>query len=171
MKLTGKPESFFEERASRIGSVLAALGLELWVNSDKGMLRLVASSYRASGGKKLVVLFPAGGHPWPNEHAEEHTEYADEVIEEPSWFETNYKVVSEPEFCVCVGLSAGTLSELAYIKWDRQFHKGNLRALYVVEELVRGKVLPPEIEVEIKGILRYVATAEDLEAELTRGMA
>ncbi|MDZ4231678.1 MAG: hypothetical protein U1C72_00295 [Candidatus Pacearchaeota archaeon] len=167
-RLTGKPESFFEERAQHIGSTLARSGAELWVNSDRGMLYNVASSYRENKGVKLVVLFPASGHPWPNAHAEAHVGYADEVMEEPSWFETNYKVVSEPDFCVCVGLSAGTLSELAYIKWNCQFQKGNLRRLYVVQELVRGETLPLEIEEEVESVLKYVKTAEELEQEIAR---
>jgi len=51
---------------------------------------------------------------------------------------------------------------LAYIKWNRQFKRGNLKRLIVLQELVRGKRIPPEIEVEIKGILVYLKKTEEL---------
>ena len=87
---------------------------------------------------------------------------ADILLPRSDWFRSNYHVVSSVDVCVCVGLSAGTLSELAYIKWDRQFNTGKLQELVVIRELVRTGEVPPEIALEIPDVLRYVERVEEL---------
>lgn len=161
-KITGKPQEFFLEKAESIGKVLAEKNCEVWVNSDKGMLVAVGRAYKEAGGKKLVVLYPEKGEPWPKEHAKPYVRYADELRKEPNWFWSNYNVVTLPDLCVCAGLSAGTLSELAYIKWNRQLGCGNLKKLLGVAELLRDNRFPPEIEIDIKDIIEYIPRAEDL---------
>lgn len=135
---------------------------ELWVNSDKGMLVAIARAYKDNGGKKCVVLYPSKGKPWSKEHTVPYIKNADELRKEPNWFWSNYNVTALPDICVCVGLSAGTLSELAYIKWNFQLKCGNMKKLIGIKELLRGGVLPPEIEVNIEQIVQYVNTAEEL---------
>ena len=72
-------------------------------------------------------------------------------------------MVSEPELCVCVGLSAGTMSELSYIRWNIELlEKGNLKGLIAVRELLRDGELPPEYESVLTPVLRYVETVEKL---------
>ncbi|MDP2736127.1 MAG: hypothetical protein Q8P12_08090 [bacterium] len=161
-KLTGKSEEFFLKKAELIGSILAQEGCEVWVNSDAGMVSAVALAYKKAGGQKLVMLYPEKGEPWSNTHAAPHLQNADEVSSQPNWFWANYQVVTAPDVCICVGLSAGTLSELAYIKWNRQFSCGNLKRLIALEELVRDKRIPAEIEVEIGDILLYLENIEEL---------
>ena len=109
--LTGKPQEFFIDRAAEIGKALAESRCELWVNSDGGMLAEVAQAYKRGGGSSLVVLSPANPEPWPIEHTRPYAESADHLRKEPNWFLANYNVVSLPDLCLCVGLSAGTLSE------------------------------------------------------------
>ena len=161
-KLTLKPVGFFLRKAKDIGKILAESGAELWLNSDKGMLVGVARAYRKNNGKKIVILWPRKGEPWPNEHASPYRRYADEIRKELNWFWTNYNVVALPEICICLGLSAGTLSELAYIKWNYQLKRGNLKKLVAVKELLRDGKLPPEIEFDIKGIVIYINKVEEL---------
>ncbi len=163
-KLTGKPKEFFLERAKIIGKILAEKDYELWINSDKGMLVAVGRAYKDFGGKKLVVLYPAKGEPWPKDHSTPYIRYADELKKEPNWFWSNYNVVTLPDICICVGLSAGTLSELAYIKWNNQLKCGNLKKLVGIRELLRDGGLPPEIETDIKDVVQYLEKAEDLES-------
>lgn len=157
----GKPVEYLLERAALVGKILAEGGYELLVNGDKGMLDAVAESYRAHGGTRLTVLYPLKPYPWPLDHTEPYVRYADKIVRPPDWFSTNYEVVSEPCVCVCVGMSSGTLSEVAYINWDHEFHTGNLKVLIAVRELVRGGVFPLEIEPD-KDVLNYVETVEDL---------
>lgn len=161
-ELTLKPADFFLKKAEKIGRILAEEGVELWTNSDKGMLVKVARAYKKNNGRKLVVLWPKRAEPWPTEHAKPYIRYADEIRQEPNWFWSNYNVVALPEVCICLGLSAGTLSELAYIKWNYQLKRGNLKKLIAIKELLRGGKLPLEIEFDIKGILIYVDKVEKL---------
>lgn len=167
-KLTKKPVGFYLQKAREIGEILAEVGCELWVNSDKGMAVNIASAYKRNRGKKLVILYPAKGEPWPNKHARPYIKYADELRREPNWFWTNYNVTALPDVCICVGLSAGTLSELAYIKWNYRLKRGNLKKLIAIKELLRDKKLPLEIEVDVKKILVYLGKTEELKKILKK---
>jgi len=73
-----------------------------------------------------------------------------------------------PDVCICAGLSAGTLSELAYIKWNYKLKRGKLKKLIAVKELLRDGKLPPEIEVDVKKILVYSKKVEELKKLLKR---
>ena len=167
-KLTKKPASFYIKKANEIGKLLAKADCEVWVNSDRGMAINIASSYKRNKGKRLVVLFPGSNQPWPNKHARPYKKYADIIRKEPDWFWTNYNVTAIPDVCVCVGLSAGTFSELAYIKWNYQFKRGGLKKLIAIKELLRDGKLPPEIEFDIKKILIYINEVKDLEKILEK---
>ena len=167
-RLTKKPAIYFLVRAEKIGKILAEIGCELWVNGDRGMAESIARSYKKNNGEKLVILFPVKAEPWPKKHAERYKKQADKLKEEPNWFWTNYNVVAIPDICICVGLSAGTLSELAYIKWDHQLKRGNLKRLIAIKELLRNRKLPPEIEVDIKKVLTYINKVEELKQILKK---
>ncbi len=167
-KIVGKPVGFFLERGDKIGEILAETGCELWVNSDKGMLAKIARAYKKNNGKKLVILYPGKGEPWPKDHAELYRKYGDEIRKELNWFWSNYNVVSLPDVYICVGLSAGGLSELAYIKWNYSLKCGNLKKLIAIKEMLRGGKLPPEIEFDIQKILIYVNKAEELKELLEK---
>jgi len=167
-RLTKKPIGFFFQKAKKIGKILAETGWELWLNSDKGMAEKIAKSYKKHEGKKLVILYPGKAEPWPNKHTTPYLKYADHLRKEPNWFWTNYNVTAIPDFCICVGLSAGTLSELAYIKWNHRLKRGNLKKLITIKELLRGGRLPPEIEEDVKGKLIYINKAEELKKILKK---
>lgn len=167
-KLTKKPVSFFLQKAEKIGKFLAENECELWINSDRGMTENIAKSYKKNKGKKLVILYPGRAEPWPNKHATPCKKYADKLKKELNWFWANYNVVALPDICICVGLSAGALSELAYIKWNCQLKRGNLKRLIGIRELLRGKKLPPEIEVDVKKILVYINKVKELKQLLEK---
>jgi len=165
-KLMKKPISFFLEKARIIGKILAEKDCELWINSDKGMLAAIGRAYKKFGGKKCVVLYPKKGEPWPKDHTFPYIKFADEIKKEPNWFWSNYNVIAIPDICICVGLGAGVLSELAYIKWNWQLKCGRLKKLITIKELLREGKLPPEIEFDIKEILEYIEKVEDLKDHL-----
>ena len=147
---------------------MAETDCELWVNSDKGMLVGIARAYKKFGGKKLVVLYPDKGEPWPKEHAKPYIKHCDELRKELNWFWSNYNITVLPDIVVCVGLSAGTLSELGYIKWNYQLNVGKMRTLLAIKELLRGGKLPEEIEVDIKGMTTYLDKTKQLKGFLRR---
>ncbi len=161
-KLTNKSKDFLLKKAQTIGKILVEKDCELWINSDKGMLVAVGRAYKKFGGKKLIVLYPDKGEPWPKKHALPYIKYADELRKEKDWFWSNYNVTALPDLCVCVGLSAGTLSELAYIKWNYTLNRGKLKKLIGIKELLRDGKFPPEVEVDIKEIIQYMERTEDL---------
>jgi len=167
-RLTNRPLSFFLAKSRMLGKIIAESEAELWANADKGMVHQVALAYKESGGRKLVILFPKESSPWPIDHAKPFRDYADELKEEANWFWTNYNLVSQPDICLCTGLSSGTLSELSYIKWDHLFKKGRLKKLVAIEELLRGGHLPLEIEVDIPEKLIYLKRVEQLSGYLSR---
>lgn len=150
-----KPKEIILEILEDIGKTLALLDCELWVNSDKGTLSEIAKAYKMSGGKKLVVLYPKNGKPWPKGHTEPYKKIADEIREEKDWFYCNYNVVSLPDVCVCVGLSPGTFSELAYINWNQRLKCGNSKRLIGVRDLLRNHKFPIEFETELKDFIFY----------------
>ena len=162
-QLCNSSQEVLTERGALVGQILAEAGKELWVNADGGMLKIVAQSYKQHGGKKLVMILPRRGFPWPIDHAKPYAKIADELRRPKDWFAANLEVVSEPELCVCVGLSAGTMSELSYIRWNIELlEKGNLKGLIAVRELLRDGELPPEYESVLTPVLRYVETVEKL---------
>jgi len=151
----GKNESVILGILDQIGKALAELDCELWVNSDGGTLARVATEYKRFGGKKLVILYPEKGEPWPKGHADPYKSRADVVREEKDWFYCNYNVISLPDICVCVGLSPGTFSELAYINWDQRLNCGNCKKLVGIMDLLRGGKFPEEFEAELKDFIFY----------------
>jgi len=167
-KLTKKPAGFYIKKAEEIGELLAKFNCEVWANGDKGMVSTAALAYKKNRGRKLIILYPHQPSPWPNKHVMASKKYADKLKKESSWFWANYNVVTQPDLCICIGLSSGTLSELAYVKWNHQLKRGKLKNLIAVKELLRDRKLPPEIEVDIRKILIYVNKAEDLKKVLEK---
>lgn len=151
----GMHEQVILEVLEEIGKTLADLNCEVWVNSDRGTLVEIAKAYKKHGGKKLVVLYPKKGEPWPKGHAEPYKEGADEIREEKNWFMCNYNVISLPDVCVCVGLSPGAFSELAYINWDQRLKCGNIKRLVGIRDLLRDGKFPIEFETELKDFIFY----------------
>lgn len=167
--LLAKPREFLLEKAAQVGKLLAENNCELLVNAEDGSLLFwVAKAYKEHGGKKLIILTPRRGSPWPIAETSAHRAIADEVVEVADWFRANHAVVSRPSLVVCMGLSAGTFSELAYIKWDDQFHRGNLKKLVVIQELIREKELPPELAINIAPLVEYINVVEELDQVLQK---
>ena len=167
--LLGKPLDFLLERAALAGEILAKNGCQLLVNAEDGSLLFeVAKAYKEHGGKWLVIFTPRRGSPWPVAETGAHRAIADEVQEVADWFRANHAVVSQPSLVVCMGLSAGTFSELAYIKWDDQFRRGNLQKLVAILELLRGGELPPELAINIAPLVEYITVVEELDQVLKK---
>lgn len=165
--LLGKPLDFLLAKADQVGEILSENGCKLLANAEDGsMVFEVARAYKKHGGKEFVMLTPRRGRPWPLAETSASREIADDVMELPDWYQANHAVVSLPTIVVCVGLSAGTLSELAYIKWDDQFQRGKLQKLVIIRELMREEELLPEIAINIASLVEYIDTVEELDQVL-----
>lgn len=165
-KILGKPVEELTERAQAVGRILAQASCELWVNADGGMLLAAYKEYLDFQGPNLVMLYPQLAEPWPNEHTQEFLRYARETRRELDWFWCNYNVIHLTDLCICVGLSNGTLGELADIGFDVRFKMSGLKHLIGLRELLREGRFPFEIEIEVASILTYLETVEELEGFL-----
>lgn len=165
------PVETIEQKAAQIGKIVAKSGHELWVNiEDKGVLLAAARAYKQRGGRKLVVLSPQRGEPWPLVEGREMKALADEILPTENWFFANYWVVSRVDVVICAGQSPGTLGELKDLTWDTKLDTGVLRTLVAIKELLRGKKLVPEIEQANKDKLVYIDTVGELPGVL-RGIS
>lgn len=163
-QFVGRSREELVERGTLVGRILARAGVELWVVADGGMLDAVASGYKEHDGPNLVILLPRRGAEWPIDHALPYAEKADEVRRTRDWVTANVDVVTEPDLVVCVGLSPGTYSEFAYIRWNIRWppQERSMRELIVIKEFIRGGELPPEHRGVLRPVLRYIDKAEQL---------
>lgn len=167
--LLGKPLEFLVERAVRVGEILAENGCKLLANSEDGsMVFEVACAYKKHGGTEFILVTPRRPTPWPLAETNASRAVADSIEEFQDWYRANHAVVSRPTIVVCVGLSAGTLSELAYIKWDDQFQRGSLQKLVIIRELMREEELLPELAINIAPLVEYIGVVEELDQVLKK---
>jgi hypothetical protein len=105
--------------AGSVGSLVAAGSHRLMVVPDRGVAVAALTAYRRAGGPEVVGIVPVSG---PSEAAADvsiasHLGECDVVIREYSWFEQHHTIGRLSDVMVCVGLSPGTLAELAWTKW------------------------------------------------------
>lgn len=132
-----------ERMASAAGENLARRGYELVVVPDRGVGLLAAQAYHAAGGRRLIGIIPHGGTSTQaaSSRCEEHRHLCHETVEDLTWTAQHERICQISDILLCVGLSCGTMSEIAWTKWV-----GNT-PIVVIEPLVSG--IPPEIQAEI----------------------
>ena len=128
--------------ARAAGEGLARRGHELLVVPDRGVALLAAEAYRAAGGRRLIGIFPRGGTDIQDALTEcdEHRSLCHETIEGLNWTEQHERICQLSEALLCIGLSCGTVAEIAWTKWVGH------RPVVVIRPLVSG--MPPEIAAE-----------------------
>lgn len=141
-----------EHAAREAGESLARQGHEVVVVPDRGVALLAAQAYRAAGGRRLIGIIPHGGTSAQaaTSCCQSHRNLCDETVEDLSWTEQHERICQLSDLLLCIGLSCGTLSEIAWTKWV-----GNTPVV-VIRPLVSG--IPPEMAAETD--LHWV---EDLE--------
>jgi hypothetical protein len=107
------------DTAASVGTLLAEAGHRLVVVPDRGVAVAALTAYRRAGGPEVVGIVPVSG---PSESAADvsiasHIDECDVVIREYTWFEQHHTIGRLSDAMVCVGLSPGTLAELAWTKW------------------------------------------------------
>jgi hypothetical protein len=132
-----------EGAARRIGAFLAKNSFGLVSVPDRGVGLWVLEGYRSSGGNNSLALSPTGADTLDNckDLTPRHVSKANQVRTDLSWEEAPAQMVRESDCLVCIGISCGTIIELAWTKWIRRF------PVIVVESFITG--LPIEVMSEI----------------------
>ena len=135
----------YAQAAAEVGRLLAAAGVGLIVVPDRGVAIAALDAYLAGGGPWLTGLCPSSGVSEPAAAAAvlAHRHRCHEVVDDLSWYEQHHRIGVLADRMICVGLSCGTLAELAWTKWT----PGPPVAL------LRGTMsgVPPEMLAEIPG--------------------
>ena len=151
-----------ESAARRMGAFLAHNFMGLVSVPDRGVGFWVLEGYRSSGGENSLALSPTGADTLDNckDLTPRHVSMADQVRKDLSWEEAPAQMAKEANCFVCIGLSCGTIIELAWTKWIRRI------PVLVVESFITG--LPIEIMSELDVRLnRNIDETEKLLLELT----
>ena len=139
----GRDPAVCERTAKEAGEGLAQRGYDVVLVPDQGVGLLAAQAYRAAGGRRLIGIIPHGGTSAQaaTSRCEEHRHLCHETVEDLSWTGQHERLCQLADVLLCIGLSCGTISEIAWTKWV-----GNT-PVAVIQPLVSG--IPPEIEAEI----------------------
>lgn len=149
------PAGTLKRTACRFGAFLAENCLDLVCVPDRGVAFWALESYRKAGGTRAVALSPVGADALddPRDETPKHIHLAHSVRRDMSWDEAPAELVRECDCFVCLGLSCGTLVEVAWTKWIKQF------PVFVLRPCVSG--IPIEVASEID--MRYSKTLDDIE--------
>jgi predicted Rossmann-fold nucleotide-binding protein len=158
---SGIPEAHYRGTAYAVGQVIAQSGAALAVVPDRGIALFGMQGYRDADGPWVVGLTPSGG---PSESVAtgnclSNAAQCNEIVSGFTWHHQHARICEMCTLMVCVGLSCGTLAEIAWTKWV-----GGPRILAMRSTLT---VLPKEILAET-----HIAFADSLEdlAERMAGM-
>jgi predicted Rossmann-fold nucleotide-binding protein len=160
-RASGIPEAHYRDTAYGVGRVIAHSGSALVVVPDRGVALLGMQGYREAEGPWIVGLTPSGG---PSEsvataNCSNHASECNEIVSGFTWHHQHARICEMCNLLVCVGLSCGTLAEIAWTKWV-----GGPRILAMRNTLT---ALPKEILAETN--ITFVESFEDL-AERMSGM-
>jgi hypothetical protein len=125
-----------------MGVFLANNSMGLVSVPHRGVGLWVLESYWKSGGDNSLALSPTGADTLDDATSQtgSHVFMANRVRRDLSWEEAPAELVRESDCLVCIGLSCGTIIELASTKWIR-------RRVLVVEPFITG--LPIEVTSEL----------------------
>jgi len=131
-----------ERAAKAAGEELARRGHAAVVVPDRGVGLLTAEAYRAAGGHRLIGIIPYGGTSaqLATTNCDAHRHLCHETVDDLSWTEQHERMCQLSDVLLCIGLSCGTISEIAWTKWV-----GNT-PVAVIRSLASG--IPPEVEAE-----------------------
>ncbi|WP_119391119.1 hypothetical protein [Taklimakanibacter lacteus] len=160
---SGIPESRYRETAHAAGQVVARAGASLTIVPDRGVALSGMQGYREARGSWTIGLVPAGG---PSDSVAtlnclENAGGCDEVVDGFTWHHQHALMCEFSDLLICVGLSCGTMAEIAWTKWVKGPKILALRDTF--------SAIPMEILAETD--VDFVYSAEELEAEVIRSIA
>ena len=141
-RAAGLDPAVCKSTAMAAGEGLARRGHSVVLVPDRGVAVLAAQAYREAGGSHLIGIIPHGGTSAQaaTTCCESHRNLCHETIEDLSWNAQHERICQLADVLVCVGMSCGTIAELAWTKWVGD------TPVIVIRSLVSG--IPPEVEAE-----------------------
>jgi len=116
---SGIPESRYRDTAYAVGQAIARSGAALAVVPDRGVALLGMQGYRAAEGPWIVGLTPSGGpaESVATQNCTSNAAHCNEIVSGFTWHHQHARICEMCALLVCVGLSCGTLAEIAWTKW------------------------------------------------------
>ena len=130
--------------AETVGARIAQRGWAMIVVPDRGVAVSAMDGYLAAGGTRLIGLCPASGvcEPAATESIGAQRSRCHELRDDLTWYEQHHTIGVMSDAMVTIGLSCGTVSELAWTKWNPAPPPVSL-----IAGTTSG--LPPELAVEL----------------------
>ncbi len=157
---TGIDEKAYEECAFQVGKCVAESGDELVIVPDRGVPLLATQAYRTAKGRRVIGLIPISGIEGQEaiSECENHRDLCDSVIDNVTWFEQHAKLCEMSDVIVCIGLSCGTICEIAWTKWTGK------TPILIFKKLVSN--IPKEIVAETN--ITFITDLNHLERSLNK---
>jgi hypothetical protein len=138
------------------GEAIARGGHELLFIPGKASAT-IAKAYKAAGGKRTIAFFPKRGD-FGTKHIDEYAPLADERITNVSWPEADCEITKRADVVVVLGIDAGTLIELGFVKYNYKFFRkpkklvivGGVKLPLVLEECFKEIGIPVERATTLK---------------------
>lgn len=118
---SGRPEQLYRDSALRAGELIAKHQAIMAMVPDRGIAMSGLRGYTSAQGAWTIGLVPEGG---PSDsvatpNCVENAAACDEVIDGFTWHHQHAAICQLSDLLVCIGLSCGTLTEIAWTKWVR----------------------------------------------------
>lgn len=160
---SGIPEQRYRDGALAAGTAIARHGAILAMVPDRGIAMSGLQGYSSARGKWTIGLVPQGG---PSDavatpNCLENAAACDEIIGGFTWHHQHAALCELSDLMICIGLSCGTITEIAWTKWVRKPRVLALRETF--------SAIPVEILAETEVTL--VDGIEALDAEVGRELA
>ena len=155
---SGIPEQRYRDAAYGAGRVIARMGAILTIVPDRGVAVSGLRGYQEAQGAWTVGLVPEGG---PSDavatpNCLENSASCDEVIGGFTWHHQHAFICEFSNLLICIGLSCGTIAEIAWTKWVK-----GPKVLVMRQTLT---AIPKEILAEID--VDFVDTIAELETKV-----
>jgi predicted Rossmann-fold nucleotide-binding protein len=157
---SGIPEQTYRDAALAAGAVIARRRAILAMVPDRGIAMSGLQGYSSAQGQWTIGLVPEGG---PSDavataNCLENAAVCDEIIGGFTWHHQHAALCELSDLMVCVGLSCGTMTEIAWTKWVRKPRVLALRETF--------SAIPVEILAETDVVL--IERIDDLDAAVGR---
>ncbi|MDX2376560.1 hypothetical protein M4I32_07080 [Microbacterium sp. LRZ72] len=106
--------------AETVGAALARRGWGMIVVPDRGIAVAAMDGYLTDGGTRLIGLCPASGvcEPAATASIQAQQDRCHHLVDDLTWYEQHHRIGVLADAMVTIGLSCGTIAELAWTKWN-----------------------------------------------------